>query len=294
MDNTLQIMVIAFMAFLCLLCLFAVFVIVRDIVSESLRARRERQREDREYQRWLAEQNQQQAPVQQVVIKEVVVEKQPEPVAEPVEQEVVATEAPVEEVAEPVEQPVVEEVVEEQPVEEVAEVEEEKDDNSVSFTTVQLSMEEKYAMLSPEMKLFFDDIAKYALGKPDVKELKLKSSYDYKNGSYRVLRMSLKRGEIVCEFTFINRDFANYASTSNVKFKQASTTVRVSEAAAVGVVKDGIDRVCQQIAEDKLYKKELSKEKRRARRRFNKENALAEQVVEQAEQSEMVVENADE
>lgn len=259
MDNTLQILIIAFMAFLCLLCLFAVFVIARDIVSESLHARRERQREEREYQRWLAEQKEQQAPAQQVVVKEVIVEKAPEPQPEPQ--------------PEPEPQPVEEEVVATQVDEPVEEKVEEKDDNSVSFTTVQLTMEEKYATLSAEMKYYFDDIAKYALGKPDVKELRLKSSYDYKNGSYRVLRMSIKRGEIVCEFVFIDRDFAKYATASNIRLKQAATTVRVTEASAVGVVKDGIDHVCAQIDEDKAYKKELAKEKRRARRKLNKENA---------------------
>ena len=54
--------------------------------------------------------------------------------------------------------------------------------------------------------------------------------------------------------------------------KRSATTVRVSEASAVGVVKDGIDLVCTQIAEDKEYKKNLAKEKRREKRRLAKED----------------------
>ena len=53
--------------------------------------------------------------------------------------------------------------------------------------------------------------------------------------------------------------------------KKSATTVRVSEGSAVGVVKDGIDLVCSQIAEDKERKKELAREKRREKRRLAKE-----------------------
>ena len=84
---------------------------------------------------------------------------------------------------------------------------------------------------------------------------------------YRVVRMMIKRGEIVCEFNFIDRDIIDYANASNVKMKQSATTIKVLEASAVGVAKDGIDLVCTQIAEDKEYKKELAREKRKEKRR---------------------------
>ena len=87
----------------------------------------------------------------------------------------------------------------------------------------------------------------------------------------------IKRSEIVCEFTFIDRDFLNYANTSGgeVKIKQSATAVRVTDASAVGVVKDGIDLVCTQIDADKEYKKELAREKRREKRRLAKEEGNA-------------------
>ena len=116
---------------------------------------------------------------------------------------------------------------------------------------------------------------RHALAKEGVKEIKHTGSYDYKIGSYRVLRIMIKRGEIVCEFTFIDRGFADYASASNVRMKQSATTIRIEEASAVGVAKDGIDRVCQQIAEDKEHKKQLAREKRREKRRAQAEAEAA-------------------
>ena len=132
-------------------------------------------------------------------------------------------------------------------------------------------MAEKYAMLSTEFKRYFDDIIRHALSKEGVSELKRNSAYDYKLGSYRVLRITIKRGEIVCEFNFIERDFKNYASEASVKVKQLGTVVKVTETSAVGVVKDGIDLVVSQIAADKEYKKQLAREKRREKRRRAKE-----------------------
>lgn len=156
----------------------------------------------------------------------------------------------------------------EEPISEEEEiVEEDKDENEVAFSKNSLSLEEKYAMLSSEHKGFFDEISKYALMKEGVNEHKRFNSYDYKIGSYRVLKMMIKRGEIVCEFMFIDRDFLNYASTSGVKMKQSATTIRVVEASGVGAVKDGIDLVCNQIKEDKEYKKNLVREKQREKRR---------------------------
>jgi hypothetical protein len=79
--------------------------------------------------------------------------------------------------------------------------------------------------------------------------------------------MTIKRGEIICEFDFIERDFKNYASEASVKVKQLGTAVKVTERSAVGVVKDGIDLMVSQIAADREYKKELAKERRREKRR---------------------------
>lgn len=240
-DQLLQYVIIIFMLFLCVLCLFAVLVIARDVVLETIKRRRDKD-EDKVA-----------APV--TIIKEVAVPA-PAPAPAPV----------VEEVKEP--EPVVEEapIVEEAPA--PVEEAEEDDENAVTFsTTYKLTMEEKYATLSSEQKGYFDAIVKHALSKEGVKENKATGYYDYKIGAARLVRIAIKRNEIICEYIFIDQDFKNYAENGNVKMKPSATKIRVTEASAVGVAKDGIDLVCQQIAEEKERKKALAREKRNERRR---------------------------
>lgn len=247
MDELLKVVVVVFMFFMCIICLFAVVVIVRDIVHESAKSRRGRKDEE-------------DSPAAPQAVPVVLPAEAPQPVV--VAQPEVVQSLPVEEPA-PAPVPAV-------AVETAAAVAED-DSDAVSFSRGTLTMEEKYGTLSTEFKRYFDDIVKHATSKQGVKELKRGTSYDYKIGAYRVVRLMIKRSEIVCEFTFIDREFNSYANESNVRIKQAATTVRVNEASAVGVVKDGIDLVCQQIAEDKERKEQLAREKRKERRRLAKE-----------------------
>ncbi|MBQ8432679.1 MAG: hypothetical protein IJX28_07320 [Clostridia bacterium] len=258
METMLQAVVVVFMLFLCSLCLFAVIVIVRDIIHENSKARMAREREEREFYR-AQELAAQAAKVEPEAIPVVATpapapEPEPEPEPEPAPAPVVEEPAPVEPVAE---EPAPAEV----------------DDGAVTFSTHTLTMEEKYAALSTEYKRYFDDIVRHALSKEGVKEAKHNNSHDYKIGSYRVIRMMIKRGEIVCEFNFIDRDILDYANASNVKMKQSASSMKVTEPAGVGAAKDGIDLVCTQIAEDKAYKKELAKEKRKEKRKAAEEEA---------------------
>ena len=251
MEGMLQAVVVVFMLFLCSLCLFAVIVIVRDMIYEAAKTRRERAHDERDLNRVLEALEvvgeKVSAPEAIPVVAQPVVVETPEPT-------VVVVEAPAKETPASVEEaPALEEAVE--------------DEGAVAFSTHTLTIEEKYATLSSEFKRYFDDIIKHALSKEGVKEFKHTGSYDYKIGVYRVVRMMIKRGEIVCEFHFIDRDILDYANASNIKMKQSATTIKVTEASAVGAAKDGIDLVCTQIEEDKEYKKELAREKRKEKRR---------------------------
>ncbi len=181
-------------------------------------------------------------------------------------------------------EPKVEPVLVEEPVEEVVEEnvvpEEKTDDNAVVFPTRVLTMPERYATLSNEYKTYFDDIVRYALSKDNVKEHKHNYFYDYKDASYRVLRLTIKRGEIICELSFVDREIKDYVEGSNVPMKQSATSVKVTEPAAVGVVKDGIDLVFSQIATYREYKKQLAREKRREKRNKDKQNVEKEKATE--------------
>ena len=248
MEFMLQTVVVVFMLFLCALCLFAVVVIARDIIHENAKNRRERESEGNSENKT--------EPIQ-VVLQPVMPMAQPAPAEQPV--------IPAEPEKEEIIQPVVEEVA--------VTAEATEDPDAVTFSRVNLTMAEKYEMLSTEFKRYFDEIVKHALSKEGVVESKRNSSYDYKIGSYRVVRMMIKRGEIVCEFNFIERDFKTYANEASVRIKQLGTAVKVTETSAVGVVKDGIDLVCTQISDDKEYKKQLAREKRKEKRRQEREAA---------------------
>ena len=236
MEQALEITLTFFMIFLCMLCLFSVLVIARDIIREAASQSRKKKNDKEEKV--------------VTVVKEIEV---PAKVVEP---------APVEE---EVAAPVIEDVP--APVEIV----EEHDDSEVTFNKTRLTMAEKYAAISSLYREFFDAIIKHALSKEGVREFKNNNYYDYKIGAHRLVRIMIKRGEVVCEFIFIDRDFKTYANANNVKMKPSATTVKINEPAAVGVAKDGIDLVCQQIEEEKEYKKQLAREKRREQRQKAKE-----------------------
>ena len=123
METMLQAVVVVFMLFLCSLCLFAVIVIVRDIIYENAKTRREREAERANAEAPVHE------PVQVVVQPAPVVVPAPAPVAEP---------APVVETK--VEEPVREEesAPEDGEAEEVAATEDDPD--AVSFSRVSLTM----------------------------------------------------------------------------------------------------------------------------------------------------------
>ena len=244
MEKALEITLTFFMIFLCMLCLFSVLVIARDIVREAAGQSRKKKNDKEENV--------------VTVIKEVAVPVVKEP-------EVVVKEEPVVTPA-PTPAPVVEEDIP-APVEIV----EEHDESEVTFNKTRLTHSEKYEALSSLYKEFYDAIVKYALTKEGVREFSNNNYTDYKIGANRLVRMMIKRGEIVCEFIFIDRDFKAYANENNVKMKPAATSVKINEPSAVGVAKDGIDRVCQQIEEEKEYKKQLAREKRREQRQKAKE-----------------------
>ena len=232
-----------FMVFACLMCLFAVMVIVREILLDGRTSR-----------------------AKAVKTETVYVEK--EPVAETVAEEKVVAEVVEEEPV--VEEPVVEEVAaaEEIPVAEVVE-----DDDTVRFAPKQSqTLEEKYLALSATERGYYDEIALYAAKKEEAKKYKNARYEEYKIGKTRLVRLLIKRGTVICEFMLQNADFKNYISENKVSVKHSATVMKIEDAEAVQAAKDSVDIVIQAIAEEKEYKKELARERRR-QARANKKNS---------------------
>ncbi len=193
-------------------------------------------------------------------------------VAAPVAEKAAVVEEEV--VEEVVEEPVVEEkavVVEEEVVEEeVAETVEEEtaeDKPNVAFnTTARDTLDEKFFNLSDEQKSFYNEIASYAAAKEDAKRFKNLRYEEFKIGKARLVRMLIKRSQVVCEFIMYNSDFKNYVNENKVAVKQAATVIKITDAAAVQAAKDSMDIVVNTINEEKEYKKQQAKERRKAAR----------------------------
>lgn len=306
MENmgTMDILLIVFGFIVGLVVLFALVTVVRDIVKENREVRRaEAERRLIADQKALIERTKLEAeqieaekalakakaplaieaPVAEapVAAAPIVIEKDDEAikalaveVAEIKAMLEAQKEAPVVVAAPVVEEPAVveEPVVEEAPVvEEVAQtveeevVEEEKPD--VAFnTTAKDTLEEKYLALSAEQKGYYDEIALYAANKEDAKRFKNLRYEEFKIGKSRFVRMLIKRGQIVCEFIMYNSDFKNYVNENKVAVKQAATVIKITDEAAVQAAKDSMDIVVNTINEEKEYKKQQAKERRKAAR----------------------------
>jgi 3-hydroxyacyl-CoA dehydrogenase len=71
---------------------------------------------------------------------------------------------------------------------------------------------------------------------------------------------------IVCEFMMQNSNFKSYVAENKISVKQSATVIKVTDDTAVQTIKDTIDIVVKAIAEEREFKKQLAREKRRAKR----------------------------
>jgi hypothetical protein len=89
---------------------------------------------------------------------------------------------------------------------------------------------------------------------------------EYKIGSSRIVRLTIKRGIVHCEFMMQNTSFKNYVAENKISVRQSATVIKVTSDEVVQTIKDTIDIVVKAIGEEREFKKQLAKEKRRARR----------------------------
>lgn len=249
-----------FAVVVCFFCLFCMAIAMLELVNDFI----SRRRKDAEAY----------APAPRIKQTPPPVEEEPAPAPAP------AVEAPV---AEPVaaiaaeeptpvvvaEEPAVEEPVAEEPAAEEAAAEEaaEEDENAVVFrASNDETLEDRYLALSSEEKGYYDTILFHAVGKEGSKRNRNTKYEDVKIGNTRLVRLRIKRGVIICEFTLYNTDFKNYINENKLSVKQAPTILKVTDEAAVQAAVDSIDMVVTHIAEEKEYKKKLAREKRRQAR----------------------------
>ncbi len=158
----------------------------------------------------------------------------------------------------------VEEVAEEVVEEEVAVAKEDEDENAITFSkSATETLEEKYLALPTELRGYYDEIVQYAFEQEGVKRIKNDRYEEYKIRSTKLVKLTIKRGAVICQFVLLNADFKNYINKSNVSVKQAPVTMKIENAESVQAAKNTIDIAVKAYNEQVEYKKALRREKRR-------------------------------
>ncbi len=229
------VLMICFIAVVLIIGIFCVVVVTRDIVTEE-RAKKN---------------------ASEAATATPVVVYQPAPAPQ-------QTEEP--EVEEPTEEPAKEEPATEETAvtEEVAE--EAEDDGVVNFATGTKTLDEKYLELTPEFKGYYDEIVRFANTVEGSKRYKNANYEEYKVGKNRLVRLKIKRETVICELVIPNLAFKNYVSENKVEVKQAPATIKVVDDATLSAVKDSMQIAINAIEEERAYKKEQAKLRRRQKR----------------------------
>lgn len=229
------VLMICFIAVVLIIGIFCVVVVTRDIVTEE-RAKKN---------------------ASEAATATPVVVYQPAPAPQ-------QTEEP--EVEEPTEEPAKEEPATEETAvtEEVAE--EAEDDGVVNFATGTKTIDEKYLELTPEFKGYYDEIVRFANTVEGSKRYKNANYEEYKVGKNRLVRLKIKRETVICELVIPNLAFKNYVSENKVEVKQAPATIKVVDEATLFAVKDSMQIAINAIEEERAYKKEQAKLRRRQKR----------------------------
>lgn len=139
-------------------------------------------------------------------------------------------------------------------------------EGTVAFSTGSQTLDEKYLELSPEYKGYYNEIVRYAMSVEGSKRYKNSVYEEYKVGKNRLVRLKIKRGIIVCELVISNLTFKNYISDNKVSVKQAPAIIKVTDEISLSAVKDSIGIAVKAIEEEKAYKKEQAKIRRKQKR----------------------------
>lgn len=229
------VLMICFIAVVLIIGIFCVVVVTRDIVTEE-RAKKN---------------------ASEAATATPVVVYQPAPAPQ-------QTEEP--EVEEPKEEPAKEEPATEETAVTEEDAEEAEDDGVVNFATGTKTLDEKYLELTPEFKGYYDEIVRFANTVEGSKRYKNANYEEYKVGKNRLVRLKIKRETVICELVIPNLAFKNYVSENRVEVKQAPATIKVVDDATLSAVKDSMQIAINAIEEERAYKKEQAKLRRRQKR----------------------------
>lgn len=138
------------------------------------------------------------------------------------------------------------------------------DGDAVVFSATKETLQQKYDGLSDEMKSYYDQIVENASAVEGNRCFKNDRYEEYKVGKNSIVRLLIKRGVIVCEFVIANSDLRNYMADNKLKVKQAPTTLKVFDEVTLAAAKETMSIAVKAIEEEKQYKKEQARAKRKA------------------------------
>lgn len=149
--------------------------------------------------------------------------------------------------------------------------------NVVFDASPETTLDEKYNALPRNIKGYYDEIIVYAASFPDSKRIKNTAYEEYKIGKNRLVRLKIKRGAIICELIIPNPQFKKFIDGNKVSVKQAPAIVKVTDLESLAFVKDSIRIAVDAINEEKEYKKEQKRIRRRELRAQNEQQATEQQ-----------------
>ena len=150
--------------------------------------------------------------------------------------------------------------------------------NVVFDASPETTLDEKYNALPRNIKGYYDEIIVYAASFPDSKRIKNTAYEEYKIGKNRLVRLKIKRGAIICELIIPNPQFKKFIDGNKVSVKQAPAIVKVTDPESLAFVKDSIRIAVDAINEEKEYKKEQKRIRRRELRAQNEQQATEQQI----------------
>lgn len=129
-----------------------------------------------------------------------------------------------------------------------------------------LTYDEAYAELSGEEQRRVDDILAFAMSKDRAaKRTQSKTSATVSLGRNQLVRIAIRKGGILARITVPNDELSAYADASKTKIKAKPIDIKVDAPETVGTVKDLIDLTYKGILDERERKKQLQRERRRAK-----------------------------
>ena len=122
---------------------------------------------------------------------------------------------------------------------------------------------EKYSKLSKKQKRFYDEIAEYAAAIFGCRQIKNDRYEEYRYKGGRLVRILIKRNSVICEYLMTNDRFKRYVAGNKVKIKTAPIKLKITDKKSLQAAKDSIDIAKKNIDDEKTYKQEQAKLRRR-------------------------------